>query len=114
MLKEKNEAYATSLTISERQCMEVAATNSNQPPKTLQMGSRDLPLVSRCPSKARNGIERRARVPNGKMEVAGIEPASEKRQSSLSTRLVIPLCLTEGAFDYKISLGQSRLSLKVT
>jgi hypothetical protein len=48
------------------------------------------------------------------VEVAGIEPASEKRQSSLSTRLVIPLYLTEGVFDYKISLGQSRLSLKVT
>jgi len=44
MLKEKNEAYATSLTISERQCMEVAATNSNQPPKNATDGVQGFTL----------------------------------------------------------------------
>ena len=30
------------------------------------MGPRGLPLVRRCPSKARNGTMRRARAPSGK------------------------------------------------
>ena len=41
------------------------ASNSDQPRIRIVMGSRGLPLVRRCPSKAKNCTMRRARAPSG-------------------------------------------------